>query len=113
MANVLVTLVRPLILNGAVIPTGAYATAIDPNLAASLVWRGDATYTNGAPSEPVTVSDAIFINSTNIADASTQGKAIMVAATLDAFLTAIGASLGASGSGGTGLKAICVPNADT
>lgn len=135
MATILVTLARPLILNGAVRAAGAYGTPIDTVLAASLVWRGDATYTGGAPASTVVVNDGININAAQIADSTAGGRALLtsassaaaraslgsttigdalfVAANLDAALAALGVSLGAADSGGTGKKALVVLNAVT
>ena|SRR5579884_3193602 len=129
-----ITVVRPFLIGGVLQAVGATPTVSDQE-AADLVWRGDATYTNGAPAPVVPIDDDIVILAAQIQDATTAGKnllnaasvaaqlaalgagaqgiSILQAATFDAFLTAIGGSLGAADSGGTGFKLLRVPNATT
>jgi|SRR5581483_1739393 len=129
-----ITVVRPLLIGGVLQAVGATPTVSDQE-AADLVWRGDATYTNGAPAPIVPIDDDIHILAAQINDATTaglallkaanvaaqlaalgagaQGISVLQAATFDALLTALGASLGAADSGGTGFKVIRVPNATT
>jgi hypothetical protein len=127
------TIIRPVLIGG-VYKAASSTVTVDDQTAADLVFRGDATYVT-PPTPPLDVRDDIVIPSDNISDATTVGKAVLTAAsapaaltalgagtqgaavlgaaTFDALLTALGASLGAADSGGTGYKAIRVPNATT
>lgn len=106
-------MVRAAIVLGAVRTATTVVANVPDQEAADLVWRGDATYTDGAPAQSVEIDDSININTAQIADSGAVGQAVLKSATLDAFLTAIGASLGAANSGGAGYKQLIFPNADT
>lgn len=86
--------------------------SVETGFAADLVWHGAATYVS-PPSNVEPVDSEVTINASQIADAGASGLAIIRAANFDAFLTAIGATLGVADSGGTGFKLIRVTNATT
>ncbi len=92
----------------------AAAATLDASedLARDLVWRGDANFTTPQANTPQTRSD-IRIPVAQISDSGATGRNIVKASNLAAFLTSIGATLGANDSGGSGKKALVFPNATT
>ena len=110
MANVTITAVRPLILNGARVAVNGTAS-VEVSIARDLVWRGDATATfTDDVTQAKNPVDA-KVSTSEISDAGAMGKNVVKADNLTATLTALGATLGANDSGGTGKRAITVANA--
>ena len=111
MSTVNVTFTKAVSLNGTTQASNSTAT-IDSVLAAELVYQGRATYTV-APVPAPQNTPGILITTAQLTDAGAVGTALVQSSNLDAALTALGVTLGAANSGGTGFKQLIVPNADT
>jgi hypothetical protein len=126
-----VVVIRPFVIDGDTKLADAVVEVSD-DFAAELVARGDASYQTPL-TETVEVRTDIKINSASIADSTSAGRAVLMAANaaaqrtalgagamggpvfvsadLTAVLAALGVSLGANDSGGTGKRALVVNNA--
>jgi hypothetical protein len=106
------TLVAGIVRKGPVGATPGDTLDVSAQFAAELVHQGKASYTAPPVASPA-VTPGINILVSQVADSGATGRGLVKASNLAAVLTALGASLGANDSGGTGKKALVFPNATT